>query len=59
MDKARFLKVYANLPMNIRNDIVLVLDEKPFTWNAVYLEIDNETKLGAEMFEKLVSLEII
>ena len=60
MDKARFLKVYSNLPMNLRDDIVLVLDEKgPVTWNAVYLEINNETKLGEEMFHKLVNLKII
>lgn len=60
MDKARFLKIYANLPINLRNDIVLVLDEKgPITWNAAYIEINNDTKLGEEIFKKLVKLKII
>jgi hypothetical protein len=60
MDKARFLKVYSNLPINLRNDIVLVLDgQGPITWNVAYIEINNETKLGGEIFNKLVKLKII
>lgn len=60
MDKARFLKIYANLPINLRNEIVLVLDESgPITWNAAYIEINNDTKLGEQIFDKLVKLKII
>lgn len=59
MDKARFLKVYANLPFSIRKDIVLVLDNAPVTWNIAFLEIDNNTKLGEEIFDKLIKLNII
>jgi len=59
MDKARFLKVYSNLPMNLRNDIVLVFEEQPITWNVAYIEIDNEAKLGEQIFDKLVNLKII
>jgi len=60
MDKARFLKIYANLPINLRNEIVLVLDEKgPITWNAAYIEINNNTQLGKQIFDKLVKLKII
>ena len=44
MDKAKFLKVYSNLPINLRDDIVLVLGEKgPITWNVAYIEINNNT----------------
>jgi hypothetical protein len=60
MDKARFLKVYSNLPINLRNDIVLVLDgQGPITWNVAFIEINNDTKLGGEIFNKLVKLKII
>lgn len=60
MDKARFLKIYANLPINLRNDIILVLDKKgPITWNVAYIEINNQTKLGDKIFKKLVKLKII
>ncbi|MFH1413187.1 MAG: hypothetical protein ABIG10_04180 [bacterium] len=59
MDNARFLKVYANLPINLRKDIVLVLDNEPITWNVAFVEIDNNTKLGERIFDKLVKLNII
>lgn len=60
MDKAKFLKVYANLPINLRNDIILALDKKgPITWNVAYIEINNNTKLGEEIFKKLENLKII
>ena len=58
--KERFLKVYANLPINLRNEIILVLDkEGPITWNAAYIEVNNDTKLGEIIFRKLVQLKII
>lgn len=60
MDKAKFLKVYSNLPINLRDDIVLVLGEKgPITWNVAYIEINNNTKLGKEIFKKLAKLKFI
>lgn len=60
LKKERFLKVYANLPINLRDDIILVLDDKgPITWNVAYIEINNDTKLGEKIFKKLVQLKII
>lgn len=60
MKKENFLKVYANLPINLRDDIILVLKDKgPITWNVAYIEINNNTKLGEVIFKKLVQLKII
>ena len=60
MGKERFFKVYANLPINLRREIVLVLPEKgPITWNVAYLEINNDTSLGEEILQKLIDLKII
>lgn len=57
--RERFLKVYANLPLNLREEVVLVIDEKPISWNVAYLEVAGETKLGEEILEKLEALKII
>lgn len=57
--KEKFLRVYANLPLNSRNEIVVVVDDEPLTWNAAKLEIENDTEKGEEILEKLVRLEII
>jgi len=60
MGKERFFKVYANLPINLRREIVWVLPEKgPITWNVAYLEINNDTSLGEEILQKLIDLKII
>ncbi len=60
MGKERFLKVYSNLPLNLRDEIVLVLPGRgPVTWNVAYLEINNDTQLGKEILEKLVELKIV
>ena len=57
--KDRFIKVYSNLPINLRNEIVLVLPEGPITWNVAYVEINNDTELGKRIIEKLIELKII
>ena len=55
----RFLKVYANLPLNIRREIVCVLEDEPITWNVAFLEIRLGTKIGEEILNKLKELDII
>lgn len=59
-DISAFKKIFANLPQKIRNeDIILVLDKKPYTWNAVFLEVNKSTSLGIRMLKKLKELKII
>ena len=56
----RFKKIFANLPEKVRNeDIILVMDKKPYTWNAVFFEVNNNTPMGIEMLKKLTELNII
>lgn len=57
--QAKFLQIYANLPLNQRSEIVVVVDDEPFTWNAAKIEIENNTDKGKEILEKLVELGIV
>jgi hypothetical protein len=60
MEKERFFKVYANLPLNLRNEIILVLSDKgPITWQVAYLEIKNDTDVGKKILSQLIELNII
>ena len=60
MTKEEFLKIYANIPINLRKEILLVLKGKePITWNVAYIEIKNKTKKGQKILEKLIELKII
>lgn len=57
--KEKFLKIYANLPISARQEIILTLDNKPISWDVAFFEIDNNTPLSPEILEKLEKLEII
>jgi len=57
--KAKFLQIYANLPLNQRSEIVVVIDDEPLTWNAAQIEIENDTPKGKEILEKLIKMEIL
>ena len=57
--KTKFLQVYANLPLNQRNEIIVVIGDEPLTWNAAKIEVENETEKGKEILEKLVNLKIL
>ena len=55
----RFMKVFGNLPIVERNQVVVVIDDQPITWNMAYNEMRHKTKLGEKIGKKLVSLDII
>lgn len=63
MDREKFLKYFANLPLNSRKEVVLVLAEKggqqPITWNVAYFEVKNNTPRSGEILEKLKKLELL
>lgn len=58
--KENFLKIYANLPLGIRQEIILVLEDgRPITWDVAFIEVKEETELSKTILEKLEKLEII
>lgn len=59
MTKEKFHKVYNNLPLNIRDEVILVLNNEPITWKVARLEIDNDTKLSSTILNKLQALGVI
>jgi len=57
--RERFQKIYNNLPLNLRLEVVLVIGGEPVTWNVIWLEVEQRTKIGERMLEKLEALKII
>jgi hypothetical protein len=58
--KARFNKVYADLPVGLRSEVVVVIENVgPLTWNAAYIEIETGTELGTNVLNKLDKLGVI
>ncbi len=57
--RERFLKIYANIPLNLRKEIILVLDNEPITWNVAYVEIFNKSDKSKNILKKLEELKLI
>lgn len=58
-NKQRFYKVYSNLPFNLREEIVIVYKDEPVSWKVAKLYIDENTKSGREILDKMEELNII
>ncbi len=54
-----FFKVYSNLPVDERSNVVVVLNNKSISWNLAYQEIKNNTENGKIILKTLKELEII
>lgn len=59
MDYSKFQKIYANVPEKLRSEIIVIINEKPYSWDAAFFEIRNNTKLGQQIYDKLEKMEII
>lgn len=58
--REKFLKVYVNLPIPIRDEVVYIDDnQKPMSWNVCYLEVSKSTELGQKILQRLEKLNII
>ena len=57
--KQRFYQVYNNLPLGVRDEVVLVINNESITWKVARLEIDNNTPLSKKILERLEELKFI
>ncbi|MBU2638322.1 MAG: hypothetical protein KJ955_05085 [Nanoarchaeota archaeon] len=57
--RERFLKAYANLPVPEREQIIVIIDNKPFSWDRAYDEITDNTELGKKMLKKMEAIGIL
>lgn len=58
--KAQFNKTYANIPLGLRDEIVVILENHiPLSWNAAKIEIDNDTDKVDEILDKLSKLGLL
>jgi septum formation topological specificity factor MinE len=57
--KNKFITIYANLPIELRREIIAVVDKSPVTWNAAKIEIENDSEKGKIILKNLVKIGII
>ena len=57
--RAKFLKVFSRVPLELRNEIVAVLDEEAVTWSVANIEVKGKSKKGDKILESMDSLGIL
>jgi len=58
-NKKMFLKVYGDLPKPEKSNVVCVIDDEPYSWYVVKIEVDANTKLSKKMLRMLKSIDVI
>jgi len=51
--RAKFLKDYASVPEKLRDEVIAVIDDKTYSWNSAYIEVNGKTALGDKIIKKL------
>lgn len=58
----KFKRIFANIPEKIRKEnIIVVIDNKPYTWDTAMIEIESNSNLGKKIikqFEKIKNIVI-
>ena len=57
--REKFLSAYADVPDSLRKEIIVIVDEKTYTWDSVYFEVNEKTKLSEKLLNTLSGLKII
>ena len=58
--KEKFMRIFANVPEKIRGeDVIAVIDDKPFTWNTAMIEIKNDSELGKKILKQLEKVGVV
>ncbi|MBI2025533.1 hypothetical protein HYT04_01970 [Candidatus Kaiserbacteria bacterium] len=60
MNRDAFFRLYPNLPIAVRKEAVVVLDDgRPISWDVAFQEISAESALGDQILKKLFEMGIL
>ena len=58
--KSKFLKIYAKIPDRVRSEeIIVIIDNRPYTWDNASLEVKNDSNVGIKILETLKKMGIL
>lgn len=57
--KARFLKTFANVPVPLREEIIAVVTQEPFSWYTANAEIEHDTAKAKLIIQQLHKIKVI
>jgi len=57
--RAKFLRAYSSIPEPLRSQIIVVFDGKTYTWDTVYFEVKNNTKISKKLLNTISTIGLI
>ena len=57
--REKFLRIYPNIPGNLKGEIIVVINEQPYNWETAYFEVKNKTKLAEKILNTLKETGLI
>lgn len=57
--KIAFFRVYSNVPLGVREEVVIVIDDAALSWNATYYEVLANSPVSERILMELRELAII
>ncbi len=57
--KAKFLRIFANVPLPLRREIIVVVGEDTFSWSTAKAEITNDTEKAPIILEQLKKIGVL
>jgi UV DNA damage repair endonuclease len=51
--REKFLVMYPKITDSLRDEIIVLNDGKTYSWNTVYFEVKNKTKLAQKLLNSL------
>lgn len=57
--KSDFLRIYSNLPLHVRKQVIVTIDKEPITWQVAYHMIKDDKEEGRLLLTVLKKLGII
>lgn len=56
---AKFIRAYSQVPEELRNQIIVTIDGKPYTWNSALFQVKTESKIAKKILNTLSTMSII
>ena len=57
--KAKFLRLFASVPIPLRDQIIALVDKQPVSWSAAYGEISQDTDKAQVILTQLKKIELL
>lgn len=57
--KAKFLKLFANVPLQLRQEIIVLVDDESLSWSVAAVEIKKDTQKALTVLEHLKKIGLI